>query len=538
MTPDPTSPAEFEQLSPTQYKVKVVVPEERMQRKMNEAYFELSKHASIPGFRPGKAPKNILNRFFGKERIIKEMSEEIVEDTFWPVIKDKELTVVGQPTIEPSEWHEGEEFKYTATIEVLPVIPEIKYDEIKVVLPDRKITDEIIADEIHALQVRMGKLHKVDDRPVQDGDHATLTFEGSVPDVLVNAIEGDVPWSFKQDDLTMELGHGKAIPGLEDAIRGMELEEIKEFELTLPEDFDDFRVRGKILKAKVHLRAIRKVDLPELTDEFVKEKFGEQGIESVEALKKKMGEELESSFIKADDAETIDQIEAWFSKNYDFPLPTSLVKAEFANILDRVLNELKQKDIDIDELMEPENVKGINMRKRSWWQAERLTRINILLQETARREKIGISDEDVANYIMMLAYRQGLKEKDLKLLLGDPNFVSQTKDDILRKRTTSFLVKQVVAARVSEDEFKKLKDDSRKEAIESEQGIVEKMEDPIVVLQREHDAMHHHDHDHEHDHDHDHDHDHEHDHDHDPKPELGVETGLNEPEGKDDSSEN
>jgi trigger factor len=516
MTNDRNPQAQAEQISPTQYKIEVVVPPEKVQEKLEFAYTELSKSANIPGFRPGHAPRAIINRMFGKERIVKEMTDEVVEDTFWPAIKQYEFTIVGKPQITPGEIHEGEDFHYTALVEVLPQIPDLKFDEIKITLPVHEVTDEVIAEELRSLQIRLATPNTITDRSAADGDFVEVDFESEVPDVMVNALEGEVPWRYKEKNLIVELGRGKALPGLEDALKGMSLEEIKEFEVVVPEDFQDPRVRGKKLQAKARLTNIKNLDLPELTDEFIVEKFGDAAIDNMESLRNKIKEEVEKTYANIDERETIDQIESHLSRNIEFPLPETLVRASFADILDRTLSELQKRGGDIEKLMSAEDEAGLKIRKRAWFQAERMTRLRIILRELARKEGIRVTDENLANFIMMMAYRQGLKEKDIKLLFNDESFVNDTREDLIRRQATNFILAKVTPERVDMEKFKKLVEDAQKESMEFEEETIKTFEDPFEKLKRAHELEHAHDHENalgDHDHEHEH-HDHEHDHDH------------------------
>jgi trigger factor len=484
MTADKSPQAEFERLSDTRYKIKVSVPPDSFQKKLDETYSELSKHASIPGFRPGKAPRNLLNRYFSPERIIKETADEVVEATFWPVIEKKELTIVGAPHVEQGEWREGEDFTYEATVDVLPPIPQINYEEIKITLPVREVTDEMLEDEIRAFRIRLAEATEIKGRSTQAGDFVIVAFEGLVPDVTISSVEGDAPWGFKDEKMAVELGGGKALPGLEDALLGMELEEIREFELVLPGDFSEPRVRGKSLKAKARLTSIRHLERPELTEQFITDKFGDSGIESIEQLKGKITEELNSTFAQVDDRETIDQIESFFSRNVMFPVPESMLRAEFIDILDRTLNHLKQKDVDINALMEDGNERGRELRKRAWFQAERLNRVNTILREIARKENVKTTAEDVVNYITMLAYRRGLKEKDIKALLSDRKFLEETRDEIQRKQVTHFLLGRVKPERIPMEQFREMMEKAWEESRDHEKSAIEGMEDPFDILKR------------------------------------------------------
>lgn len=475
----------FEQLSPTVFRLDITVPSERAVKILNDTYSELARHANISGFRPGKAPKNILNRHFGKDKIIKESSEGIVENTLWSVIRQKELTVVGRPRIDIDEWGGSEDFRYVATFEVIPQVPEIEYGDIQVKLPIRIIDDKLVDDHLHEIAVRFGSKTLITDRPARLGDIITIEFDGSVPDVMVETVEGEKAWHHFEESMKIELGSNKAIPGLEEALVGMELEEIREAEIKLPDDFADSRVRGKILKVKARLRAIVEVDPMELNDESIKERFKDLGIENLEQLKKVKKDELEAEYQRLDDLECRDQIKEYLSRRSDFPIPEGALRAEFYDLLDKVLTNLRGKGSDIEELLKPDNEEGLKLRKFSWLEAERRVRFNIHIMEIARREAIKVSEEEVANYIMYMGFRQGMKEKDLKSLLRDENFLASTHDEILKNKVLRFISSKVVPERLEINEFKKFAEEQREKSRNMDKEALASMEDPLVRIKRE-----------------------------------------------------
>jgi trigger factor len=309
-----------------------------------------------------------------------------------------------------------------------------------------------------------------------------VDLDGEVPDVLVERLDGEDPWRLSEKAMEVELGRGKATQGLEEALRGMELEEIKEFEFALPDDFPDPRVRGKTMRAKARVRAIRVIEPAELTDDLVKERFGDQGVETVDGLKERIRLEIQSSQADMDERATIDQIEGYLTRSFDFPLPEGLVRSEFANVLDRSLAALQEGGTDIEELMRPENERGQRMRKRARFQAERITRIDLIMTEIARREAIGVAHEEIANYIMMMGYRRGLRDRDLKLLLRDGQFIESTRDEILRKKVTHFLVDKATAERVPADQFRAIMEREREQREARERAFVETAADPLLDL--------------------------------------------------------
>jgi len=463
--------------------MEVTVPSDSFRRKLDSAYNELAKNSNIPGFRPGKAPRNIINRYYNKEKIHDAAVEETIEEAFWPAVKDKELILAGKPRIEPLPWKDGEDFKFVAVLEAVPPIPEVAYENIEILLPEREITDETIDEEIRKLSIRFGEATEIKDRPASNGDFVTLIFSGEVPDQTVETPEGEKVWHYDEQEMEIELGRGKALPGLEEALAGMELEELKEFDLTLPDDFADARVRSKILKAKARITKIREIKPAVIDDETVKKHFGEKGVADVGALRDKIREEIENANKSLDENSKKEQIYEFLSRMTDFPLPEGMVRGEFINSLDRILKALSDTGTDIEELMKPENERGVRIRKRTRLEAERVARVDLLLGDIARRESIGVQSDEIANYIMMMAYRQGFKEQDLKLLLKDPGFVEGTRNEILQKKVMIFLSSKVKEKKISREDFIAFVENLRKENEETTKSALESLEDPIKALE-------------------------------------------------------
>jgi len=471
--------ADFTELSPTAWKVKISVPEEKFRGNLKKFYRELSQNINIPGFRPGKAPDNVINRHYGRQNIINETYQEVIKDTLWPVLQEKELTVVGPPKIDHDHWQDGSDFVYTARLEVMPQIPEVDYSLLTATLPERKFEDKELGEELRRMALRLGESEVISDRPVEKGDVILSTFEGEVADVMVDGIDGEQPWKIKDDNMEIEIGADHAIAGLEELFIGMDLEEIKDIELVLPGDFADRRVRGETLVGKIRVKGIRSVTPAELTDEFIKEKLGEQKIETLEQLKEKVGTEVQAQWQQMDDRSIVDQIEAVLSRTYDFPLPEGLVRAKYADILDRTLDAIKKDDGDVDKLMEDGNTTGVKIRKRARFQAERTVRLDLIMREVARKESIGVQQEEVINYIAYLAMRQGIAEKDLKTLIQDAQFIEATKNELLEKKVIHFLVDKTTSEKVAEEDFRKMIDEARSEGEAHEKEFIGGADDPV-----------------------------------------------------------
>ncbi len=486
MTPKTAPTAEFEELSPTAYRAVITVPVDLFRGKLDSVYNDLSKNLNIPGFRPGKAPRGRIDSFIGgRKKIFSEVYEDIIQDTVWPMVNDRELTLIGQPRIDFDDWVEGKDFRYTVVLEIVPPIPEIEYEELKAVLPEREITDEMMEGELRRIGIRLGESTEIKDRPVVDGDFLMIHFEGEVPDVMMDTIEGEKPWKVVEEFMEIEVGSSRSIEGLNDQLIGMELEEIKEFELVLPDDFRDRKVWGKTLRAKARVLNIREVTPVELTDEIIAEKFGEREITDLDALKEQIRQEIYKNWTQVDERVTMDQVENHFFRTFEFPLPEGLVRARYLDILDRTLDALKRDGGDVDKLMEDGNEVGLRIRKRSRYQAQRMVRLELIMREIARKESVGVTNEEVANYIMMIAMRQGINEKDLKTLMQDSRFINDTKDEILNKKVTHFLLSKVGTDKISEDEFLGMIEDTREKGKALENEFVENAEDPNLTIEQD-----------------------------------------------------
>jgi trigger factor len=474
---------EFEQTSPTTWHVAIRVPSEKFKMEQDKIYRDLATNTNIPGFRPGKAPKNILNRHFGKEQILADSYEKVIESTIWPALREKEFTIVGQPRIDFEPWTDGSEFNYRAIFEIVPPIPDIDYESITSTLPVREVTDEILLEELRRLGMRLGESKNITDRTVKNGDLLMINFNGEAPDVTINSLKGEIPWQVTNEMMEVEVGAGKAIIGLDEHLVGMELEEIKEFEFELPDDFSDHRVRGKTIQAKVRLRGIKEITPLKLTDEIIREKFNEQGLENLDDLREKMKAEIETEFSRSDGNDKADQLETSLSIMEGFPLPENLVRSKFAELIDRTLESLNSEGKDTSDLMKEDNEKGIKMRKRARYQAERMVRLDLITREIARKESIDVRHDEVANYLMMVGMRQGLQEKDIKSLLKDPQFVEGTRNDILRKKVTSFLLEKMQVERVSEEKFRGFLDTLREGELSKEKNFVDSIDDPLATFE-------------------------------------------------------
>ena len=271
-----------EEIDSIKKKVNVEIPEDQVVREVDSFYGELRKKAKIKGFRPGKVPRNILERHF-KDYVRVEVIQKLIQGTYPQALSEAKLNPVSNPLIDPGEIEGGKPFHYTATIEVKPEIKLEGYTGLKIEGRKEGPKDEEVEERLKNLQNLHANLRTVSEpRPIQTGDFVILDYEARMENKPLE--EG------KATDFTVEVGSGRFIPDFEVKLVGLKPEEDKDIEVYFPEDYGYKKWAGKTLSFHVKIKEIKEKILPPLDDEFAKD-LGDYS--SFEDLKSKLKGEIE-----------------------------------------------------------------------------------------------------------------------------------------------------------------------------------------------------------------------------------------------------
>jgi trigger factor len=221
--------ASVEEISSIKKKVSVEIPEDQVTKEVESLYKDLGKKAKIKGFRPGKVPRDILERYF-KDYIKAEVVQKLIQDTYPQALTEADLQPVSPPVIDPGEFESGKPFQYSAVIEVKPAIKLEGYTGLKIEGKKEVVKDEEVEERLKALQNLHANLKAISEtRPIQTGDYVIIDYEASMGG---KPLEGG-----KAIDFTVEVGSGQFIPALEEKLIGLKPEEEKEIEVSFPEDY-------------------------------------------------------------------------------------------------------------------------------------------------------------------------------------------------------------------------------------------------------------------------------------------------------------
>jgi trigger factor len=359
----------------------IEVPEKIVIRELDNAYKNLKKTAKIKGFRPGKAPRSVLERLYKKD-VHGDVSSKLLQDSFIEALKETELNIIGNPQIEPPQLDEKGPYKYDATVEVKPEIDDIDFKGLALKKALYQVTDEEMEAQLKLLQQNMSQQQPVtEDRPVKENDSVRIDYEG---------FEGGEPFpeTQKTENFTMKIGAGAISKTLDEELIGMKPGEEKEITVNFPEDHFNDKLANHEITFHVKLHEIREEILPEINDEFAK-KLGQY--ETLDDLKNAIKDNLNDGYNKRVEQELNEQIYKDLIEKTDFELPESMVDYELNNIIDEIEKTLKY----YNKSMEEQGMTKEMLAEKHRETAEKKVRRHLILGKIIDQEDMELTDQEL-----------------------------------------------------------------------------------------------------------------------------------------------
>jgi trigger factor len=363
--------------------LEIEVPPAEVDRHFATAYRHLAARTRVPGFRPGKAPRHLVERYAGTASLVAEAVEHLVSDSYDAALDQTDLIPIDQPRVEidSAAVAEGEPVRFTATVSVRPEVKLGSYTDYAFGLEVPPVTDEDVETVISELRDGQATLRPVDGRGAQQGDVAAVKFAGT--------IDGEPFEGGSADRLPLVIGEGRMVPGWEEQLVGMAIGETKEFDVTFPDDYRVEGLRGKVAHFSVELLDLRDRILPELDDEFAKsvgevETMADLRLEIHEALEKRGQAEARHHFG--------DRIIDFATANATDDLPEVMVANEIEIMRDELRSRLAQQRIGLDQYLALAKQSPEELATELREPASR--RVTTLLVLSAIAEKEGIDADD------------------------------------------------------------------------------------------------------------------------------------------------
>jgi trigger factor len=419
--------ASVEEISSIKKKVSIEIPEDQVTQEVESFYKDLGKKAKIKGFRPGKVPRDILERYF-KDYIKAEVIQKLIQDTYPQALSEANLQPVSPPVVDPGEFENGKPFQYSAVIEVKPDIKLEGYTGLKIEGKKEEVKDEDVGERLKALQNLHANLKAISEaRPIQAGDYVIIDYEASLDG---KPLEGG-----KAIDFTVEVGSGQFIPALEEKLIGLKSEEEKEIEVSFPEDYGYKKWAGKTISFHVKIKEIKEKILPPLDDEFAKD-LGDYA--SFEELKAKLRGEIEKEKELGLERQLKDKVVDQLLEANPFEVPDSLVEEQAkAMVSDTKLRLAAQgvvlKNLGVSEEKLQEDYKAM---------AQKQVKTFLILDKIAGQEGITVTDDEADDRLREMSEKMHQKFDVMKRYYEKNGLLPEVKDGIIRDKTLNFLLEK------------------------------------------------------------------------------------------------
>jgi trigger factor len=389
-----------QQLSPVLVEFQVEIPADRVKDEVDKAYQALQKTARVRGFRPGKAPRDVLTHLFG-ERVSVDVTRRLVDETLPKALSEKNVQPLSQPNIESQKLSSSANFSYKARFEVRPEISSVKYDGFEIKRPSLSVTDEMVNEELENLR----KAHAVveppkEPRPSHKGDVVDITFTLEVVGKRITDAGGD--------SVQVELGAGQFLPELDQALTGVNVGAEKEVSLTFGDNHARADFRGKPAVFRVSVGEIKERTLPDLDDDFAKDVGTFQ---TLAELKEDIKGKLEKAQKQKAEDDVAEQLVAQLVQANPIPCPPSLVEQQCQMMEQEVVQQARRAGQPVPRHEE--------LHARIHADSEVKVRAGLLMAEIAKETQVKVTDDDIEKGLAELAEQMGKQVAKLRVEYRD-----------------------------------------------------------------------------------------------------------------------
>ena len=402
------------------------VPAEQFDEGMKKVYAKTAKYFNIPGFRKGKAPMALVERTYGPQIFYEDTFNEIVPEIFEKEISENKLEVVSKPEIDIVQMGKGQELIFTAVVQVKPEGKLGKYKGIALEKVEYNVADEDIEHELGHMADKNSRLVTIENEPVAEKDIAVIDFEGFVDGV---PFEGG-----KAENHELEIGSKTFIPGFEDQVIGMKVDEEKDINVKFPEEYFSAELAGKDAVFKVKLHEIKRKELPTLDDEFAKDV---SEFDTIAELKNSIQEKLETENANKAKYETEENAIQKVCDATEIDIPSGMVDTEIDNMLKDIETRLSYQGLNMKQYLQMIGKTEEDMRKEYEEQAKKSVKSRLVLEAIVNAEKLEATDEEVAEKVKEMAENYGRKAEDL---MNNEHLINYIKDSMKAEKAIKFVV--------------------------------------------------------------------------------------------------
>ncbi|HFV7513568.1 TPA: trigger factor [Staphylococcus aureus] len=404
----------------------VTVPAEKVNKALDQAFKKVVKQINVPGFRKGKVPRPIFEQRFGVEALYQDAIDILLPDAYGEAIDETDIKPVAQPEVSVTQIEKGKDFIFEATVTVEPEVKLGDYKGLEIEKQETELSDDELQEAIDHSLGHLAEMVVKEDGVVENGDTVNIDFSGSV--------DGEEFEGGQAEGYDLEIGSGSFIPGFEEQLEGMKVDEEKDVVVTFPEEYHAEELAGKEATFKTKVNEIKFKEVPELTDEIANELDAEANTvdEYKENLRKRLAEQ------KATDAENVEKEEVITkaTDNTTIDIPEAMVNTELDRMVSEFAQRIQQQGLDLQTYFQISGQDETQLREQMKDDAEQRVKTNLTLTAIAEAEKIEATDEDIDKELEKMSKQFNISVEDIKNTLGNTDII---KNDVCIQKVIDLL---------------------------------------------------------------------------------------------------
>ncbi len=418
-----------EQQEKNSVKLTITVDAETFEKGVQKAYLKNVKKIALPGFRKGKAPRKIIEQYYGAGVFFEDAINFVCPEAYEEALKETGVDAVSRPEIDVVEIESGKDFVFTATVTTKPEVELGDYNAISVKKVTYRTTQKEIESEIKKVQEQNARIVPVEDRAVKAGDLTVIDFEGFTDGV---AFEGG-----KGTDYSLEIGSGAFIPGFEDQLIGAEIGKEVEVNVTFPKDYHSEDLKGKKALFKVTVKEIKEKQLPEINDDFVKDV---SEFDTLDDYKKDIKEKLAKANEQKGRQETENNVLDEVLKVATVEIPECMIDTQLDNIARDFDYRLSMQGLNLEKYLQMTGSDIDAFKAQFKDQAEKQVKISLVLEAVAKAEKVKATEKDIEAEMKKIAEGYNMELDKVKEMFKEEETKS-LENEIVTQKTIDLLVK-------------------------------------------------------------------------------------------------
>ena len=423
---------QVEKLEKNMAKLTIEVSPEELEGALQHAYLKNRKQISIPGFRKGKVPRQMIEKMYGPQFFYEDAVNELIPTAYEKAVEECELELVSRPEISVEQIEKGKPFIFTAQVATKPEVTLGEYKGLEVAKVSTRVTQKEVDAKIQEEAEKNARTITVEDRPVQDKDEIILDFEGFVDG---EAFEGG-----KGENYPLTIGSGSFIPGFEEQLIGAEPEKEIEVKVTFPEDYHAEDLKGKDAVFKCTIHEIKAKEIPEIDDEFAAEVSEFDTLDEYKAdVKAKIKEQKAADGKRKKEDQAVEKAIA----NATMEIPDAMVDTQARQMMDEFAQRIQAQGLTMDQYFQFTGMDREKMMEEMKPQALKRIETRLVLEAVAKAENIEISDEKLDEELAKMAEAYKMEVEKLKEFMGDAE-KKQMKEDMAVQEAVTFLAENAV----------------------------------------------------------------------------------------------